>query len=186
MKERCSWAKDEPSIAYHDKEWGVPKHEDKILFEFLILEGAQAGLSWTTILKRRSAYRKAFADFDVNKVSKYSQKRVQKLLKDDNGIIHNKLKINSAVNNAQQFLKIQTQFGSFDNYLWGFVNHVPIKHKFRNASDIPATNDISIKLSHDLKKRGFTFVGPIICYALMQAIGMVNDHTVDCFRYNES
>lgn len=186
MTKRCLWAKDEPNITYHDEEWGVPKHDDRTLFEFLILEGAQAGLSWVTILKRRSAYQKVFSGFDAAKVSKYSQKHVQKLLEDqDNGIIHNKLKINSAVNNAKQFLKIQTQFGSFDSYLWGFVNYVPIKHKFRKPSDVPATIDISVKLSNDLKKRGFTFVGPTICYALMQSIGMVNDHTVDCFRYSE-
>lgn len=182
MKNRCSWAKDEPNITYHDKEWGVPKHDDKILFEFLILEGAQAGLSWTTILKRRSGYQKAFSDFDVNQVSKYSQKHVQKLLA-DNGIIRNKLKIHSAINNAKQFVKIQTRFGSFDDYLWSFVNHVPIKHRFKRSSDVPATTEISEKLSRDLKKHGFTFVGPTICYALMQSIGMVNDHTSDCFKY---
>ena len=186
MMQRCPWAKDEPNITYHDEEWGVPKHDDRVLFEFLILEGAQAGLSWVTILKRRSAYQEAFSDFDASKVSRYSQRRIQKLLEDKgNGIIHNKLKINSAVNNARQFLKVQTQFGSFDNYLWGFVNCTPIKNKFRRLSDIPATTDISVKLSNDLKRRGFTFVGPTICYALMQSIGMVNDHTIDCFRHNE-
>ena len=184
MKKRCKWAKDEPNITYHDEEWGRPQHDDKKLFEFLILEGAQAGLSWTTILKRRDGYRMAFSDFNAKKVSKYTQKHVQKLLKDES-IIRNKLKINSAINNAKQFLKIQDEFGSFDKYLWGFVNHKPIKNNFDKLSDIPALTKISEKLSDDLKKRGFNFVGPTICYALMQAIGMVNDHTIDCFRYEK-
>ncbi len=184
MKKRCEWAKDEPNITYHDKEWGRAQHNDQKLFEFLILEGAQAGLSWSTILKRRAGYRKAFSDFDALRVSKYTQKRVEKLLKDES-IIRNKLKINSAINNAKQFLKIQKEFGSFDYYLWGFVNHKPIKNKFKKLSDLPASTEISEKLSQDLKKRGFNFVGPKICYALMQAIGMVNDHTVGCFRYQK-
>ena len=184
MKNRCEWAKDEPNITYHDKEWGRPQHNDQKLFEFLILEGAQAGLSWSTILKRRAGYRKAFSDFDALRVSKYTQKRVEKLLKDES-IIRNKLKINSAINNAKQFLKIQEEFGSFDNYLWGFVNYKPIKNKFKKLSDLPALTEISEKLSQDLKKRGFNFVGPTICYALMQAIGMVNDHAVNCFRYQK-
>jgi len=184
MKKRCEWAQDEPNITYHDKEWGRPQHNDQKLFEFLILEGAQAGLSWTTILKRRAGYRKAFSDFDALTVSKYTQKRVEKLLK-DKSIIRNKLKITSAINNAKQFLKIQEEFGSFDNYIWGFVNHKPIKNKFKKLSDLPASTEISEKLSKDLKKRGFNFVGPTICYALMQAIGMVNDHTVNCFRYQK-
>ena len=155
---RCTWAKDEPNITYHDKEWGRPQHDDTKLFEFLILEGAQAGLSWTTILKRRDGYRKAFSDFDVLKVSKYTQKRVGKLLQDES-IIRNKLKVNSAINNAKQFLKVQSDFGSFDEYLWGFVNHKPIKNKFKKLSDIPTSTEISEKLSKDLKKRGFNFVG---------------------------
>jgi len=184
MKNRCEWAKDEPNITYHDKEWGIPQHNDQKLFEFLILEWAQAGLSWSTILKRRAGYRKAFSDFDALRVSKYTQKRVEKLLKDES-IIRNKLKINSAINNAKQFLKIQKEFGSFDNYLWGFVNYKPIKNKFKKLSNLPASTEISEKLSKDLKKRGFNFVGPTICYALMQAIGMVNDHTVNCFRYQK-
>ena len=184
MKKRCEWAKDEPNISYHDTEWGKPQHNDQKLFEFLILEGAQAGLSWTTILKRRDGYRKAFSDFDVLKVSKYTQKHVGKLLK-DKSIIRNKLKINSAINNAKQFLKIQEEFGSFDKYLWGFVEHKPIKNKFKKLSDLPATTEISEKLSQDLKKRGFNFVGPTICYALMQATGMVNDHISDCFLYKK-
>ena len=181
---RCKWAKDEPNITYHDKEWGRPQHDDTRLFEFLILEGAQAGLSWVTILKRRDGYRKAFSDFDALKVSKYTQKRVEKLLQDES-IIRNKLKVNSAINNAKAFLKVQVEFGSFDKYLWGFVNHKPIKNKFKKLSDIPAFTEISEKLSKDLKKRGFNFVGPTICYALMQAIGMVNDHTTQCFMHGK-
>jgi DNA-3-methyladenine glycosylase I len=184
MKKRCKWAKDEPNITYHDKEWGRPQHNDQKLFEFLILEGAQAGLSWTTILKRRDGYRKAFSNFDVLKVSKYTQKHVEKLLKDES-IIRNKLKINSTINNAKQFLKIQEEFDSFDNYLWEFVNFKQIKNKFKKLSDLPASTEISEKLSQDLKKRGFNFVGPTICYALMQAIGMVNDHTSQCFLYHK-
>jgi len=184
MKKRCEWAKDEPNITYHDKEWGTPQHNDQKLFEFLILEGAQAGLSWTTILKRRDGYRKAFSDFDALKVSKYTQKRVETLLKDES-IIRNKLKINSAINNAKLFLKVQEEFGSFDEYLWGFVKNKPIKNKFKKLSDLPVTTEISEKLSQDLKKRGFNFVGPTICYALMQATGMVNDHTSNCFLYKK-
>ena len=184
MKKRCDWAKDEPNTTYHDEEWGTPLHDDQKLFEFLILEGAQAGLSWVTILKRRDGYGEAFSDFDAKKVSKYTQKRVEKLLKDES-IIRNKLKINSAINNAKSFLKIQDEFGSFDKYIWGFVNHKPIKNKFKQHSEIPATSEISEKLSQDLKKRGFNFVGPTICYALMQAIGMVNDHTSNCYLYSK-
>lgn len=184
MKKRCKWAKDELNITYHDKEWGRPQHDDQKLFEFLILEGAQAGLSWTTILKRRDGYRKAFSDFDAKKVSKYTKKHIQKLLQDES-IIRNKLKINSAINNSKQFLKVQEEFGSFDDYLWGFVNHKPIKNKFKKLSDLPASTEISEKLSKDLKKRGFNFVGPTICYALMQAIGMVNDHTSECFLHQK-
>jgi len=184
MKKRCEWAKDEPNITYHDKEWGRPQHNDQKLFEFLILEGAQAGLSWSTILKRRDGYRQAFSDFDAVRVSKYTQKHIKKLLK-DKSIIRNKLKINSAINNAKQFLKIKKEFRSFDNYIWGFVNYKPIKNKFKKLSDLPATTEISEKLSQDLKKRGFNFVGPTICYALMQAVGMVNDHTIHCFRYQK-
>ena len=180
MKNRCQWAKDEPNITYHDEEWGQPQHDDKKLFEFLILEGAQAGLSWTIILKRREGYRLAFSDFNVVKVSKYTKKHVDRLLQDES-IIRNSLKVNSAVNNAKQFIKIQEEFGSFDNYLWGFVDYKQIINKFKKPSEIPTSTDISEKLSIDLKKHGFNFVGPTICYALMQAIGMVNDHTVDCF-----
>ncbi len=182
MKKRCEWAKDEPNITYHDNEWGKPQHDDQKLFEFLILEGAQAGLSWTTILNRRDGYRKAFSNFDAKKVSKYTPKHVKKLLQDES-IIRNRLKINSAINNARQFLKVQKEFGSFDEYLWGFVNHKPIKNKFKKLDDLPASTEISEKLSQDLKKRGFNFVGPTICYALMQAIGMVNDHTSNCYLF---
>lgn len=183
MKKRCVWAKNEPNVSYHDNEWGNPQHDDKKLFEFMILEGAQAGLSWVTILNRREGYRKAFSDFDANKVAKYTQKHVEKLLCDES-IIRNKLKINSAINNAKQFLKIQDEFGSFDKYLWGFVNYTPIINKFKSSSDLPASTSLSEKLSLDLKKRGFNFVGPTICYAFMQAIGMVNDHTTGCFCYH--
>ena len=184
MIQRCEWAQEEPNRSYHDEEWGIPQHEDQKLFEFLILEGAQSGLSWTTILKRREGYRKAFANFDPQKVSKYTSKNVEKLL-DDKGIIRNKLKINAAINNAKQFLKIQAEFGTFDSYIWGFVNHQPIKNKFQKLADLPSSSPTSEKLSADLKKRGFTFVGPTICYALMQAIGMVNDHVVGCFKHTE-
>ena len=184
MKKRCEWAKDEPNTTYHDEEWGTPLHDDQKLFEFLILEGAQAGLSWVTILKRREGYGQAFSNFDPKKVAKYSQKRVEKLLLDES-IIRNRLKVNSAINNAKQFLKIQSEFGSFDKYVWEFVNHKQIKNKFKKYSELPTTSEISEKLSKDLKKRGFNFVGPTICYALMQAIGMVNDHTSDCFLYKK-
>ena len=181
---RCEWAKEEPNLTYHDKEWGRPQHDDQKLFEFLILEGAQAGLSWTTILNRREGYRKAFSNFDANLVSKYSQKRVEKLLGDES-IIRNSLKINSAINNARAFLKIQQEFGSFDKYLWEFVDGKPIKNKFKKSSDLPVSTDLSEKLSRDLKKRGFSFVGPTICYALMQAVGLVNDHTTGCFMHGK-
>ena len=181
---RCDWAKSEPNITYHDAEWGIPQHDDQKLFEFLILEGAQAGLTWTTILNRRDGYRKAFSNFDPKAVSKYNKKKVETLLQ-DKSIIRNRLKINSAINNAKRFLQIQQEFGSFDKYLWAFVDFRPILNECEKSSDLPASTEISTKLSKDLKKRGFTFVGPTICYALMQAVGMVNDHTVACFRYIE-
>jgi len=181
MVKRCEWATEEPNLSYHDTEWGVPQHDDQKLFEFLILEGAQAGLSWVTILKRREGYRKAFANFDAKKVAKFNEKKISLLLKDES-IIRNRLKINSAINNAKQFLKIQKEFGTFDKYLWRFVDHKPIKNKFKKLSDLPSSTVVSEKMSADLKKRGFNFVGPTICYALMQAIGMVNDHTTGCFR----
>lgn len=180
MKIRCAWAKDDLNIKYHDNEWGIPQHNDQKLFEFLVLEGAQAGLSWSTILKRREGYRKAFANFDPLKVSKYTTKHVEKLL-DNQKIIRNRLKINSAINNAKHFLKIQKEFGSFDKYVWNFVNHKPIINNFKKLSDLPTYTNISEKMSSDLRHHGFTFVGPTICYAFMQAIGMTNDHTIDCF-----
>ena len=180
MKIRCVWAKDDLNIEYHDNEWGISQHNDRKLFEFLVLEGAQAGLSWSTILKRREGYRKAFSNFDPLQVSKYTTKHVEKLL-GDKEIIRNRLKINSAINNAKHFLKIQEEFGSFDKYVWGFVNYKPIINNFKKLSDLPVSTTISEKMSKDLRNRGFNFVGPTICYAFMQAVGMVNDHTIDCF-----
>ncbi len=184
MIKRCEWATEEPNLSYHDNEWGRPQHNDKKLFEFLLLEGAQAGLSWVTILKRRKGYEKAFSNFDVQKVAKYNQNTINQLMKDES-IIRNRLKITAAVNNAKQFLKIQEDFGSFDKYIWNFVNGKPIKNKFKKLSEIPTSTVTSEKISKDLKNRGFSFVGPTICYALMQAIGMVNDHTTECFRYQK-
>ncbi len=184
MVSRCSWACEEPNTTYHDTEWGIPQHDDQKLFEFLVLEGAQAGLSWVTILKRREGYRTAFSDFDAPSVSGYTQKDIQRLLQ-DKSIIRNRLKITSAINNARQFLKVQSEFGSFDRYLWGFVKHKPILNGFKKPSDIPAYTETSEKLSWDLRRRGFTFVGPTICYAMMQATGMVNDHTEGCFMYQK-
>ncbi len=183
MVKRCEWAKSEEMIKYHDKEWGVPVHEDIKLFEFLILEGAQAGLSWSTILKRQETYRKAFNDFDPKIVSNYNEEDVKRLLNDP-GIIRNKLKIAAAINNSKKFLELQKEFGSFDRYLWSFVNHEQIVNNPKELSDIPATSEISDEISKDLKKRGFSFVGSTICYAFMQAVGMVDDHLVDCFRKN--
>ncbi len=183
MIKRCGWAKSEEMIKYHDEEWGVPVHDDVKLFEFLILEGAQAGLSWSTILKRRETYRKAFDDFDPKKVSVYNEMDFERLLK-DKGIIRNRLKIKSAINNAKKFLEIQKEFGSFDRYVWSFVNNNQIVNNPKELSEIPATSEISDELSKDLKRRGFSFAGSTICYALMQAIGMVDDHLVDCFRKN--
>ena len=181
---RCGWvpSKNKAYIDYHDKEWGVPVKSDRKLFEMLILEGAQAGLSWETILKRMKTYRKAYHNFDAKKISRYVQKDINRLLSDP-GIIRNRLKINAAIINAQKFLGIQKEFGSFDKYIWQFVNYKTIKNKFRKLSDYPATSKESDRMSEDLKKRGFKFVGSTICYAFMQAVGMVNDHTVDCFRY---
>lgn len=179
---RCDWAKTDLSIAYHDEEWGVPLHEENGLFEFLILEGAQAGLSWETILRKRNNYRKAFDRFNPKKVAKYDEQKIAALLNDE-GIIRNRLKINSAVSNAAAFLQVQKEFGSFDKYVWGFVNHKPIKRK--RDQPIQATSPISDVLSKDLLKRGFRFVGSTICYSFMQAVGMVNDHNPTCFRYNQ-
>ena len=169
-------------IKSHDSEWGIPVHNDKKLFEMLILEGAQAGLSWSTILKRRKTYRAAFDNFDPKKISKYTQKDTARLLSDE-GIIRNKLKIKSTINNAKQFLIIQQEFGSFDRYMWDFVQGIPIKNNFKDMSNVPASTILSDLISKDLKKRGFSFVGTTIIYAFMQAVGMTNDHTKNCFRH---
>ena len=182
---RCEWCEKNPLyIKYHDKEWGVPVHSDKKLFEFLILEGFQAGLSWLTILKKRENFKTAFDNFDFNKVAKYDKKKINSLLKDE-GIIRNKLKVNAAVSNAKTFLEVRKEFGTFNNYIWRFVKNKPIQNKFKSLKDIPAKTDLSDKISNDMKKRAFKFVGSTIIYAHMQATGMVNDHVVDCFRYKE-
>lgn len=181
---RCAWAGETSLnyIEYHDKEWGVPAWDDQTQFAFLLLEGAQAGLSWSTILNKRDGYRKNFADFDVNKVARFTQKRIDKILQDP-AIVRNKLKVNSAVTNAKAFIKVQEEFDTFANYIWRFVDGQPIQNKFRKDSDVPATSPESDAMSKDLKKRGFKFVGSTIMYAHMQATGMVNDHIVTCFRY---
>lgn len=182
---RCEWANtDSLDMKYHDEEWGVPVHDDRLLFELLILEGAQAGLSWTTILKKREGYRKAFDNFDAEKISKYSEKKIEKLLMNPE-IIRHKLKINATVINAQCFLKIQKEYGSFDRYIWSFVGGKPKNNKWKTLSDLPASTPESNEMSKSLKKKGFKFVGPTICYAYMQAVGMVNDHVVSCFRHSE-
>ncbi len=184
-KKRCTWPSNSPlMIEYHDKEWGVPVHDDKKLFEFLILEGAQAGLTWETVLKKRDNYRKAFHNFDPKRISQYTEKDIERLLS-DLGIIRNRLKIEAAIINARRFIEIQKEFGLFDKYIWQFVDGRPIKNKFRSLKDIPTTTNESDSMSKDLKRRGFKFVGSTICYAFMQAVGMVNDHTIDCFRYTE-
>ncbi len=186
VKKRCGWVPEDNALYanYHDNEWGVPVHEDRKHFEFLILEGAQAGLSWLTILKRREGYAQAFANFDPKKVAHFDEKKVEELMQ-NSGIIRNRLKIESAINNAKRFLEVQKEFGSFDSYVWGFVGGKPIQNQWKSHKEIPAVNDAAKLLSRDLKKRGFKFVGPTIIYAHMQAIGMVNDHTVDCFRYKK-
>jgi DNA-3-methyladenine glycosylase I len=183
-KRRCGWARDPLSAAYHDREWGVPLHDDRRLFEFLILEGAQAGLSWITILKKRPAYRKAFDRFDPRKVAVYDAARLAALLADE-GIVRNRLKIASAVTNAQAFLAVKKEFGSFDRYIWGFVDGGPVQNRRSAAEALPARTQQSDVMSKDLARRGFKFVGSTICYAFMQAVGMVNDHATDCFRYRE-
>lgn len=185
MENRCEWAGNDPLYQnYHDLEWGIPVHDDQKLFEMLTLEGAQAGLSWITILRKRENYRKAFDNFDANKISLYNENKFQDLM-NNAGIIRNKLKIRSAISNAKLFLDIKKEYGSFDKFIWGFVNHEPIMNSWKKLSEIPAQTPESEVLSKDLKKRGFKFVGPTICYALMQSIGMVNDHTTNCFRYRE-
>lgn len=184
-KKRCQWVTDDPEyIRYHDCEWGVPVHDDRHLFESLVLDGAQAGLSWLTILKRRENYRRAFDGFDPNVVARYNPEKIDELLL-DKGIIRNRLKVGSAVTNARAFLKVQDEFGRFDGYIWGFVGGHPIVNRWETLKEVPPTSPESHRMSRDLKQRGFSFVGPTICYAFMQAVGMVNDHTVDCFRYRE-
>ena len=179
---RCAWARTPVSIAYHDLEWGVPVHDDRILFEFLTLEGAQAGLSWETILNKREAYRAAFADFDPVRVARFTPARIERLLQ-NRGIVRNRLKINSTVTNAKAFLAVQAAFGTFDAYLWEFVGGAPRVNRWRSFKQVPPRTAESDALSRDLLRRGFKFVGSTICYAFMQAVGIVNDHTVDCFRY---
>lgn len=186
MKSRCDWCTDtfDDYVAYHDEEWGVPVHDDSTHFEFLILEGAQAGLSWSTILKKRQGYRQAFENFDVERVARFDEQKIKKLLQNPE-IVRNKLKVRSAVNNARQFLKIQEEFGSFDRYIWSFVDGRPINNHWKRSMEVPATSKESDDLSKDLIKRGFKFVGSTIIYAHMQATGLVNDHLTTCFRYAE-
>lgn len=182
-KKRCDWPGNNPfMVAYHDKEWGVPVHDDRTLFEFLILEGAQAGLTWQTILNKREGYRKAFSGFDAKKIARYGAKDVKRLLADA-GIIRNRLKVAAAIQNAKKFLEIQKEFGSFDSYIWQFVGGKPINRKIKTMKDVPVTTRESDAMSKDLLKRGFKFAGSTICYAFMQAVGMVNDHEIKCFRY---
>jgi DNA-3-methyladenine glycosylase I len=185
MKIRCAWCGSDPRyLKYHDEEWGVPVHDDRHLFEMLNLEGAQAGLNWSTILNKRENYKKAFDNFDAFKISKYSQKKIENILQNP-GIVRNKLKVNAVVINAKAFIKVQKEFGSFDKYIWQFVGAEPIANKFNSLKELPAKTEISDAMSKDLKKRGFKFIGSTICYAFMQAVGMVNDHTKDCYRYKE-
>ncbi|MCG3197291.1 MAG: DNA-3-methyladenine glycosylase I [Candidatus Omnitrophica bacterium] len=184
MRDRCAWPTNDLMREYHDTEWGVPLHEDRKHFEFLILDAAQAGLSWNTVLQKRENYRKAFAEFDPEKVARFTPKRIEKLLQNP-GIIRNRLKVQSAITNARAFLAVREEFGSFDAYIWRFVNGKPITNKWRSLSELPASTPISDTMSKDLKRRGFAFVGSTICYAYMQAAGLVNDHVVQCFRYNE-
>ena len=185
MIKRCAWCSEDPMYkAYHDTEWGVPIYEEDLLFEFLILEGMQAGLSWLTILKKRNAFKKAFSNFDAKKITKYNEEKLEKLLLDET-IIRNKLKILSVVKNEKSFLEIQKEWGNFSDYIWSFVNKQSIQNVWETAKQVPAKTEISDFMSKDLKKRGFNFVGSTICYAFMQAVGMVNDHTTDCFRHEE-
>ena len=185
MKKRCFWVSDDELYTkYHDEEWGVPVYDDHTLFEFLILETFQAGLSWITVLKKRENFRKAFDNFDYKKISDYSEKKYEELLSNE-GIIRNKLKIKATISNAKAFMKIQEEYGSYSNYYWAFVNGKPIQNGFKTKTEVPATTDLSDKISKDLKKKGFKFVGSTVIYAYMQATGMVNDHTTDCFRNKE-
>lgn len=183
-KKRCDWAKKPLEIEYHDNEWGVPVHDDRKLFEFLVLDGFQAGLSWTTILAKRENFRRAFDDFNYEKIAQYEEKKIEALLRDA-GIIRNKLKIKAAISNARAFLKVQEEFGSFDRYIWSFTDGKTMVNHWRTMDEVPATSRESDAMSKDLKRRGFNFVGSTICYAFMQAAGMVNDHLVTCFRYKE-
>jgi DNA-3-methyladenine glycosylase I len=180
---RCPWAKGEQYIEYHDREWGVPVHEDRVLFEFLVLEGAQAGLSWETILRKRENYRAAFDNFDAARVARYDRKKRDQLLSDA-GIVRNRLKIEAAIQNAQSFLVVQKEFGTFDRYIWQFVDGAPVQNHFTSISEVPAKTAQSDAMSKDLKRRGFKFVGSTICYAFMQAVGLVNDHLTSCFRHH--
>ncbi|WP_273853736.1 DNA-3-methyladenine glycosylase I [Guptibacillus spartinae] len=183
MVNRCAWVSEEEIYkAYHDQEWGVPVRDDQKLFEMLILEGAQAGLSWITILKRRENYREAFDQFNVQKVAAYGEDKIQELLL-NKGIIRNKLKVRGTVKNAKAFLKVQEEFGSFSSYIWAFTENTPVLNNWKSIEEVPAESELSKKISKDLKKRGFTFVGPVILYSFMQAVGIVNDHTIDCFRH---
>jgi DNA-3-methyladenine glycosylase I len=184
MIQRCPWPKSELDIVYHDQEWGTPVHEDRVLFEFLVLEGAQAGLSWSTILRKRANYRRAFANFEPARVARFTPARVQKLMQDE-GIVRNRLKIESTITNARAFLDVQKEFGSFDKYVWRFVGGKPRQNARRTVKQIPARTIESDALSKDLQRRGFRFVGSTICYAFMQAVGMVNDHLVSCYRYRD-
>ena len=182
---RCAWAGDDPRyVRYHDEEWGVPVHDDRVLFEFLLLEGAQAGLSWSTILNKRDHYREVFDQFDPRAVASYGDAKIEALLQDP-GIVRNRRKVEAAITNARAFLEVQQEFGTFDRYVWGFVGGRPIRNAWTSIAEIPTESPESVAMSVDLKKRGFKFVGPTICYAFMQAVGMVNDHTIDCFRYRE-
>jgi DNA-3-methyladenine glycosylase I len=181
---RCGWATNDLAVLYHDREWGVPQHDDRILFEFLVLEGAQAGLSWDTILRKRENYRAVLDNFDVNKISRYNQRKLDSLMRNE-GIVRNRLKILSVVKNAKAFLEVQKEFGTFDRYVWQFVGGKPRVNTLKSLQQIPSRTAESDALSKDLKKRGFTFIGSTICYAFMQAVGMVNDHLVTCFRYRE-
>ena len=184
-KQRCDWGTNDPLYqAYHDEEWGVPLRDDRALFEFLILEGAQAGLAWITVLRKRDRYRKVFSGFDPAKVARFRPEKIERLLVDP-GIIRNRLKVEGAVRNAKVFLKVQKEFGSFSEYIWSFVGNKPKQNRFNSMSEMPAESEISRAMGKDLKRRGFTFVGPTICYTFMQAVGMVNDHVTACYRYRE-
>ena len=183
--ERCEWANSNPlETLHHDEEWGVPVHDDRLLFEMLILESAQSGLSWATILKKRNGYLKAFDNFEAKKISEYSEKKIEELLQ-DTGIVRHKLKINAAVLNAKQFLLVQKEYGSFDQYIWSFVNGNPINNQWEKSSDVPSSSQESDDMSKSLKRKGFKFIGSTTCYAYMQAVGMINDHVLSCYRYNE-